>query len=113
MARSMALPAVAHARLPTRETGGFHSGHIRAIRPAHPAARLGRELPPCICGRRATRFVDDAGDTVIVAAPVTRVASLIPATTELLFAIGAGDAVVGRTTWCDYPPAAAPRHQPR
>ncbi len=55
----------------------------------------------------ATRFVDDAGDTVIVAAPVTRVASLIPATTELLFAIGAGDAVVGRTTWCDYPPAAA------
>ena len=55
----------------------------------------------------ATRFVDDAGDTVAVAAPVRRIASLIPATTELLFAIGAGDAVVGRTTWCDYPPAAA------
>jgi len=54
-----------------------------------------------------TRFVDDAGDTVSVAAPVKRVASLIPATTELLFAIGAGAAVVGRTTWCDYPPAAA------
>jgi len=26
--------------------------------------------------------------------------------TELLFALGAGDWVVGRTTWCDYPPAA-------
>jgi iron complex transport system substrate-binding protein len=26
--------------------------------------------------------------------------------TELLFALGAGDHVVGRTTWCDYPPAA-------
>src|SRR5260370_7504989 len=26
--------------------------------------------------------------------------------TELLFALGAGDRVVGRTTWCDYPPAA-------
>jgi ABC-type Fe3+-hydroxamate transport system substrate-binding protein len=29
--------------------------------------------------------------------------SLIPATTELLFAIGAGDGVVGRTVWCEYP----------
>jgi iron complex transport system substrate-binding protein len=35
--------------------------------------------------------------------PAHRIVSLIPATTELLFAIGAGDAVVGRTTWCDYP----------
>src|SRR5690348_18457554 len=26
--------------------------------------------------------------------------------TELLFAIGAGDRLVGRTHWCDYPPAA-------
>jgi iron complex transport system substrate-binding protein len=55
----------------------------------------------------AMRVVDDAGDTVAVRAPVRRVASLIPATTELLFAMGAGGAVVGRTTWCDYPPAAA------
>jgi iron complex transport system substrate-binding protein len=53
------------------------------------------------------RVVDDAGDTVAVRAPARRVASLIPATTELMFAIGAGDAVVGRTMWCDYPPAAA------
>ena len=50
--------------------------------------------------------VDDAGDTTRLAAPARRVVSLIPATTELLFAIGAGDAVVGRTTWCDYPAAA-------
>jgi iron complex transport system substrate-binding protein len=47
--------------------------------------------------------VDDAGDSVAVRVPATRVASLIPATTELLFAIGAGSAVVGRTQWCDYP----------
>ena len=53
------------------------------------------------------RLVDDAGDTVAVPAPAHRVASLIPATTELLFAIGAGKNLVGRTTWCDYPPAAA------
>jgi ABC-type Fe3+-hydroxamate transport system substrate-binding protein len=48
-------------------------------------------------------LVDDAGDTAVVTAPARRIASLIPATTELLFAIGAGGAVVGRTTWCDYP----------
>ncbi len=50
--------------------------------------------------------VDDAGDSVAVRVPATRVVSLIPATTELLFAIGAGPAVVGRTQWCDHPPAA-------
>jgi ABC-type Fe3+-hydroxamate transport system substrate-binding protein len=31
---------------------------------------------------------------------------LLPTFTEILFDIGAGDRVVGRTTWCDYPPAA-------
>ena len=49
---------------------------------------------------------DDLGRTVTLAAPARRIVSLVPATTELLFAIGAGDAVVGRTNWCDYPDAA-------
>jgi len=43
----------------------------------------------------------------VLAAPARRVVSLVPATTELLFAIGAGGAVAGRTKWCDYPPASA------
>jgi iron complex transport system substrate-binding protein len=51
--------------------------------------------------------VDDAGDTVKAPATARRIVSLIPATTELLFAIGAGSAVIGRTAWCDYPAAAA------
>jgi iron complex transport system substrate-binding protein len=50
--------------------------------------------------------VDDAGDTVRLAAPARRVASLIPASTELLFAIGAGSSVIGRTSYCDFPPTA-------
>jgi len=51
--------------------------------------------------------VDDLGDTVRLPAPARRIVSLIPATTELLFALGLGPDVVGRTTWCDYPAAAA------
>jgi len=38
--------------------------------------------------------------------PAHRIVSLAPSSTELLFALGAGHQVVGRTTWCRYPPAA-------
>jgi iron complex transport system substrate-binding protein len=51
-------------------------------------------------------LVDDAGDTVALPAAARRVVSLIPAVTELLFAIGADSVVVGRTQYCDYPAAA-------
>ncbi len=51
-------------------------------------------------------IVDDAGDSVRLAQPARRIVSLSPATTELVFALGAGDRLVGRTRWCDYPPAA-------
>ncbi|MGY2875420.1 iron complex transport system substrate-binding protein [Marmoricola sp. URHA0025 HA25] len=38
-----------------------------------------------------------------------RVVSLLPSTTEILFAIGAGEEVVGVTFECDHPPAARSR----
>lgn len=47
--------------------------------------------------------VDDNGDTTRLAAPATRIVSLSPSSTELVFALGAGDHLVGRTRWCDYP----------
>lgn len=56
--------------------------------------------------RGSIQLVDDAGDTLRLATPARRVVSLIPAATELLFAIGADSAVVGRTSYCDYPAAA-------
>jgi len=62
---------------------------------------------PARPARQDVSLVDDAGDTVQIAGVARRVVSLIPATTELLFAIGAGDVLVGRTEWCDYPAAAA------
>ena len=47
---------------------------------------------------------DDFGDPVVAAAPPQRIVSLNPTTTELLYAIGAGSRLVGRTTWDLYPP---------
>lgn len=66
------------------------------------AACAGEPAPPPV----ALRVVDDAGDTVALAGPAVRVVSLAPSFTELLFALGAGGAVAGRTTWCDWPVAA-------
>ncbi len=50
--------------------------------------------------------VDDYGRTVVVPSQPQRVVSLSPAVTEILFALGAQDLLVGRTDFCVYPDAA-------
>ena len=83
--------------------GGFISGSLRYLRLTC-LLLLAACAPPRGTGPIA--LAGDVGDTVRLAAPATRVASLQPTTTELLFAIGAGELVIGRTTWCDAPAAA-------
>jgi ABC-type Fe3+-hydroxamate transport system substrate-binding protein len=56
---------------------------------------------------RAGPILDDFGAAIDTAAPpAVRIVSLNPATTELLFAIGAGEALIGRSDWDHWPEAA-------
>jgi iron complex transport system substrate-binding protein len=61
---------------------------------------------PFMANVAARTFVDDAGRKIFIADPPTRIVSLAPSVTEILFAIGAGGQVVGVTSFCDYPPDA-------
>lgn len=54
----------------------------------------------------AVTAVDDAGNAVTLPRPAQRIVSLAPHATELLFAAGAGKAVVGVVAHSDFPPPA-------
>jgi iron complex transport system substrate-binding protein len=51
-------------------------------------------------------FVDDLGRKIFLAKSPTRVISLAPSITEILYAIGLDNEIVGVTEFCDYPPPA-------
>lgn len=52
---------------------------------------------------QARTVTDMTGRQVTLAGPVDRVVALTAADCEILYALGAGDAVVGRGEYCDYP----------
>ena len=53
------------------------------------------------------RVTDDEGASVAFPRPPRRIVSLLPAATEILFEIGAGRDLVGRTRFDSHPPEAS------
>lgn len=56
---------------------------------------------------QAMTYTDGLGREIKLEGPAQRVISLAPSNTEILFAIGAGDQVMGRDQFSDYPAEAA------
>lgn len=63
-------------------------------------------LPALPAMAQGAAVTDMTGRTVTLAEPVTRVVALTASDCEILYALGAGDLLVGRGTYCDYPQAA-------
>lgn len=57
-------------------------------------------------GNGAVSVIDDEGSVIALEQPATRIISLAPSLTELLFAAGAGSSIVGVVDFSDYPPEA-------
>jgi iron complex transport system substrate-binding protein len=73
---------------------------VAAVTRALLLALLVAVAPPA---RSEIRAVDDAGATVVLAAPARRIVSLAPHATEILFAAGAGARIVGVVKGSNHP----------
>lgn len=71
--------------------------------PAEPTAEPTEAPPPT---EEPIVETDGLGREVTLARPAQRIVSMAPSNTEILFALGAGDEVVGRDDFSDYPPEA-------
>ncbi len=69
------------------------------------ALLLSALLLPGVAAASAPVLVDMTGREIALDQPVERIVALMPGDCEILFAIGAGPALVGRGEYCDYPEA--------
>ena len=105
-ARSVAAVALLAALLAACSTGPASSpAPSPTAAPTATAAAAATPAPTPVAAFPLT-LVDDEGTSVTIPSRPERIVSLTPATTEILFAIGAGPRVVATTDFDDYPPEA-------
>lgn len=79
---------------------------------ATPELATATPIPPTATpGKFPLTLTDDLGREVTLSGLPQRIVSLAPSNTEVLFAVGAGDQVVGVTQYCNFPPEAQGREQ--
>ncbi len=103
---ALLVVACGAAVTPTPSTGPSPSGSIAPVATA--TAVPSPTASPSPAAAYPLTLVDDEGTTVVIPARPERIVSLTPATTEILFAVGAGPRVVATTDFDDYPPEAVP-----
>ena len=74
-----------------------------------PAFFTGLFLWPAVCS--SSTFSDSLGREIVLKKPPSRIVSLAPSLTEILYYLGLGDKVVGVTQFSNYPPEAASKPQ--
>jgi iron complex transport system substrate-binding protein len=89
----------------TRPTSEHARRGLRALRSIFLAIGL------AATARAAVTLQDDLGHSITLSREPSRIVSLAPGATEMLFAAGAGDRVIATVEYSDDPPAA--RHVPR
>ncbi|MGA9047890.1 MAG: cobalamin-binding protein [Dehalococcoidia bacterium] len=89
-----------HATTPPYDnsTSAAPSGQAPQVTPVQPEAEVLPSYPLTV--------TDDLGRKVTINKLPQRIVSLAPSNTEILFAIGLDDRIVGVTDYCDYPEAA-------
>ena len=106
--RVVSSPRLGALILVASVVAGCGAGTDASSAPASQDPSAAAPDPSALVASFPMTVVDDEGTSVEIAARPERVVSLTPGTTEILFAIGAGDRVVGTTDADDYPPEAVP-----
>ena len=68
-------------------------------------------LCPAASGSQSKSIKDDLGDTHVLGAPPQRIISLAPNVTEILFALGLENKIIGVTRYCNYPKSAQTKNR--
>jgi iron complex transport system substrate-binding protein len=102
---ALLVAACGAAETPSPSTGPSPTGSLAPAVTGTPAP-IATPAPTPAAVAFPLQLTDDEGNAVALPARPERIVSLTPATTEILYAVGAGPRVVATTDFDDFPPEA-------